>query len=518
MNLVQQESNRKTGKMRDHACLGRYALKPLTGDLSSREINSHELSQDLPSEEEFDSHYTREPSAIHRWTVFPKRNFSLTLVILLLTGCSAPFKRMDLARDSFAKGQIDAARLKLEKVIDGNPRFAAPAELDLAMVELASGKPKDAEKRLRKMRDQFNGNPKLEVLKETLSMASDDNALTFRPAGYEEVLIRSMLAVCSLAHDQFDAESYTLQAMAKQSELALSSKERGILQADDVYQPIAFAPYLRGLIREATHRNYDDAERAYRLVSEVQPHFSPINADIQRASFGTHSEPEHGVLYVIACTGRGPILEETVAPTTTAAMQIASMMLNQMETGVDENGNKKTIALPNLASVKVPAVTVPVSNVARVGVEVDGRPIGTTETITDIQELAVNQLEAEMPWIIARAVVRRATKEIVVAKTSESLDLDGFGGAFFRAAASTVWSGMENADIRCWSLLPREIQVLRLELPVGSHEFTLASLGWSEEVYKTSDPIRMNIRNGKNQYIIAIAPDEHIYALAGQES
>ena len=60
--------------------------------------------------------------------------------------------------------------------------------------------------------------------------------------------------------------------------------------------------------------------------------------------------------------------------------------------------------------------------------------------------------------------------------------------------------------------------MLRLELPVGSHEFTLASLGWSEEVYKTSDPIRMNIRNGKNQYIIAIAPDEHIYALAGQES
>ncbi|MGB1926781.1 MAG: hypothetical protein ACPHL6_09630, partial [Rubripirellula sp.] len=438
-------------------------------------------------------------------------------LLLTITGCGTPFKRLHSARDLFANGDLEATRVALEKVGESHSRYSDPAELDLAIVELASGKPVDAERRLRTLRDKFDRTPKINGVKEFASMVSDDTALAFRPSGYEEVLIRSMLAVCSLAHDQLDAESYTLQAMAKQSELARNSKQRGILKADDIYQPIAFAPYLRGVLREATHRNYDDAERSYRLVSEVQPEFSPIGADIQRASVGSHSEPEHGVIYIIACTGRGPVLEETEAPTTTAAMQIASVMLQHLEAEKNEDGEEQPLHLPNLASVKVPKVTLPPSNIASVGVEVDGRPVGVTETITNIEQLAIKQVEAEMPWTIARAMVRRVAKDLAVAKASNSLGLDGMDGTLFRVAASTLWSGMENADTRCWSLLPREIQVLRLELPVGSHEFALSSLGWSEEVYQTSDPLTLNVVNGKNQYIIAIAPDEHIYTLAASK-
>lgn len=440
------------------------------------------------------------------------------LVVLFSTGCSTPFKRLHSARDLFTRGQIEASRAALEKVQEKSPRYADPAELDLAIVELASGDPNSAERRLRRLRDKFDRSPKLEAAKEMISMASDDTALTYRPWGYEEVLIRSMLSVCSLAHDQIDAESYTLQAMAKQSQLARESEERGLLKANEIYQPIAFAPYLRGILREATHRNYDDAARAYQLVSDVEPDFLPIGSDIKRVSFGTHSEPEHGVVYVIACTGRGPVLEETEAPTTTAAMQIASMILQETQAEYDEEGNKKTISLPNLATVKVPQVSLPPSNVARIGVEVDGRPVGATATITDIEQLATRQIEAEMPWTIARAVVRRATKEIAVAKASDSLGLDGVQGSLFRFAASTMWSGMEHADTRCWSLLPREIQVLRLELPAGSHELELSTLGWSDEVYRTSSPMHVNVVNGKNQYIIAIAPDEHLYTVASTGS
>ncbi len=456
-------------------------------------------------------------SRSHCWVM---RTITLLLLLGVIgnVGCSTPFKQLHSARDLFTHGQLEASRAALEKVKEKSPRYSDPAELDLAIIELASGEPENAERRLRNLRDKFDRVPKLETAKEIISMASDDTALTYRPWGYEEVLIRSMLSVCSLAHDQLDAESYTLQAMAKQSQLASESEERGLLKANKIYQPIAFAPYLRGILREATHRNYDDAARAYQLVSEVEPSFSPIGSDIKRVSFGSHSEPEHGVVYVIAFTGRGPILEETDAPTTTAAMQIASVILQEMEAEYDDEGNKKTISLPNLATVKVPEVKLPPSNVARIGVEVDGRPVGATETLTDIEQLATRQLEAEMPWTIARAVVRRATKEITVAKTSQSLGLEGIQGSLFRFAASSIWSGMEHADTRCWSLLPREIQVLRLELPVGSHELELSTLGWSDEVYRTSRPIHVNVTNGKNHYVVAIAPDEHLYTIASTDS
>ena len=102
--------------------------------------------------------------------------------ILTLPGCSTPFKRLHSARDLFAIGKIDAARESLEKVTRSHSRYAEPAALDLAIIDLADGKPAEAERRLRSLRDQFDKTPDLEIGKEFLSMASDDTALSFRPA------------------------------------------------------------------------------------------------------------------------------------------------------------------------------------------------------------------------------------------------------------------------------------------------------------------------------------------------
>ena len=52
----------------------------------------------------------------------------------------------------------------------------------------------------------------------------------------------------------------------------------------------------------------------------------------------------------------------------------------------------------------------------------------------------------------------------------------------------------------------------------GKHEFELSTLGWSDEVYRTSDPIHVEVLNGQNQYIIAIAPDEQIYTVSASET
>ena len=299
-----------------------------------------------------------------RWRNAKVTRWLLTACLLMgcsgLTGCARSLKTIRTARASFAQGDLAAARQTLLKVADENRRLADAASLDLAMVELAEGDPQAAEQRLRKLRDRFDQLPEIAPVQETIALATDDTARVFRPAGYEEVMLRSMLAICSLAHDQFDAESYTLQAMSKQTELARRAEERGLTEVAQVYQPIAVAPYLRGILREATHHDYDDATRAYQLVSSVRPQFAPAQEDIRRASGGTHSAPGHGVLYVIACVGRGPVLEETDAPTTTFAMQIASTMFNALNNQEqDEQGrNSRDLpTLPNIASVKVPRVS-----------------------------------------------------------------------------------------------------------------------------------------------------------------
>lgn len=450
----------------------------------------------------------------------PRRDWLFVLLLLggISCGCAKSLHRIEVARDAFGRGDLELADKTLRELSQQADRYADSASLDLAMVELASGQPVAAERRLRDLRDRFETLPNLDPLHESAAMATDDTARLFRPAGYEEVMIRSMLAICSLANDQFDAESYALQAMHKQSELAREAEERGRLELAGAYQPIAIAPYLRGILREATHRDYDDATRAYQLVSSVRPQFAPAKDDISRAIGGTHSAPGHGVLYVIAFVGRGPVLKETVEPTTTVALQIASVLLNAAtnQEGQSDESNESTtreteFVLPNIAAVKIPKVFLPPNRIDAVEVSVDGRSCGATQTLTDVGELASNQCEAEMPWTIARSVVRRVGKELAVAKLGDSLGLEGDAGSIFHFAASSTWSGMEKTDTRCWGLLPRKIQVLRAELPSGSHQLSLKPLGLHLDPRALEKRVTVEIADGTNRYLVVIASDDAFY-------
>ncbi len=432
---------------------------------------------------------------------------AVLLAIITLAGCRSTTPKIDAARNAFALGDLNSAAQTLQELAENDQRQAVTSSLDLAIVELASGKPTAAERRLRGLRDHFDRLPPFAPLSEAASIATDDNARDFRPAGYEEVMVRTMLAICSLAGDGADAESYALQANMKQNELAVKATDRGIADAGNLYQPLAVAPYIRGIIREATHHDYDDAARAYQLVSAVRPDFAPAQADIQRASVGTHSAAGHGVLYIIACVGRGPVLCETTAPTTSTALAIASVALR-----AEANEDSDSPTPPVASAVNVPAVTIPDSPVAAIDVTIGGQLYGSTQTLSDVGQLASNQVDAEMPWTIARAVMRRITKETAVAGVSKQLGLRGTSRFLFQFAASTAWTGSEHADTRCWGLLPREIQVLRAELPTGRHNVQLSAVGYQGESYAEHGRL-VEIVDGRNHYLIAIAPDQAIYVV-----
>lgn len=470
----------------------------------------------------------------------PRRDFpavttlalAVTAAVLLVTtggGCARSLKRIDVARQQFVAGDAAAAQSELDRLVRRGGRNARAAELDLAVVELAAGQAAAAEARLRRLRDEFD-QPELvgETAGNAASMVSDDNSRPFHAAGYEQVMIRTLLAVCSLARDSGDVESYLNQAVMKQNQLKRQREQR-MLQvglgesAIDSAEPepaLALAPYLRGVIREASHHDYDDAQRHYRLVGAMAPQFRPAAEDLQRATVGVHSSPGHGVLYVLSLVGRGPVLEPVEAPVTSVATTIAAHLIN-----LDREDNVDSVPLH--VPVKVPRVVVPSSDIQTIAVET--RPLnsaephkvvrhGVTQPLTDVATLARHQNESEMPWTIARAVSRRIIKHTAVSATRRGLDFDGVGGTLFQLAASTAWTASEQADLRCWGLLPREIQVLRAELPVGDHQVSLTPTGAHGTVsltdqsgHSTCRSLPVLIEDARNTYVVAIAPDRFVY-------
>lgn len=427
----------------------------------------------------------------------------LVLLVVLSNGCTLATRELQRGRAAYYLGDFQTAQVSLKKAAESKSPAALPARLDLAMAQFASGQTAAAIELLRSLRDEFDNIPAISPAQEVASIVTDDTVRQYRPAGYEQVMVRSMLSLCSLAAGDGDAESYALQAQMHQAELARQAEARGLAGATEIYQPLALAPYLRGVLREATMHDYDDAVRAYQLVSHLQPAFAPAQADIERATSGRHSAPGNGVLYVIALVGRGPVLQEEPAEVTTAALQIATQVYSLAE--------NDRMMLPNLVSVKVPKVVVPYSPAAALSLDSSGVWLGATQPLVDIGQMAERQCEAEMPWTLARAVVRRVTKEVAVTQTTRAVGLDGLSGEVARFATVNAWSLAEHADTRCWGLLPREIQVLRAELPAGTHQLGLTVVGNSGQGVGAKSYADVVIENGRNTYLTVIAGDRQAH-------
>lgn len=423
-------------------------------------------------------------------------------LILLCSGCRSGWSSLQQGREAFYAGDFEAARVPLAATMAKDRKLADVARLELAVVELAAGRPTAADALLRESRDTFDQRDPPEVMPSVRSVLTDERDMPYDAASYEDVMIRSLLSIASLMSGSGDAESYAMQAQMRQQQLAVAAEQRGLENVGQVYQPLALAPYIRGVIREATHHDYDDAARAYQLVAQWEPQFMAASMDVARASEGTHSQPGHGVLYVFAMVGRGPQRVADVAEATGPALLIADRIVA---------ASSDYAIPPTLAPIPIPRVSVPHSRVTAVGLRVNDGPQIHTAALTDVGRLAVTQIEAEMPWTVARGVVRRVVKKAVVTASVKSVS--GGNGAleFGGSLLGSVWEATEKPDLRCWSLLPREIQVLRIELPAGRHRLSAAAIGAVASSSRVETDVV--IRDGTNAYLIAFAPDDHVTAV-----
>ncbi len=438
-------------------------------------------------------------------------------VLSFLTGCVTPLAKIHTARDAFAAGDFAAARTTLVDVADAGGRFAAAADLDLAVLELAAGDTASAETRLRRLRDALDDaddgvlDKTAGAIASTASMLSDDTVRGFRAAPHEQVMIRTLLSINSLVAGTGDAEAYAAQAAMKQSAYRRQIDEKpellDLLPDANPYQPLAFAPYIRGVLRESNHHDYDDAARSYRLVSAITPSFAPAAADLDRATGGKHSRPGHGVVYVIAMIGRGPRLVAATAEKTEAAMRVAGIILSATD------NDEATAALPNLVPAQIPVIDLPHVPIATLGVDFENQSLGMTQRLVDVADMARRQTDAAQPMVVGRMLARRAVKYAAVRTASDAVGLDGTAAMLSRWAALNAWTAAESVDTRCWGLLPREIQTMRIELPVGRRVLDLHPVDQAGIVCGPVDRVDVDVVDGRNTYLVVFAPIDRVVAV-----
>jgi hypothetical protein len=354
------------------------------------------------------------------------------------------------------------------------------------------------------VRDRFDYLERKDVSETVLSYLTDDTHRAYAGEDYEKVMVRVLLAMANLMSDGEDALAYSLQANAKQQEIIEAGVAFGEENPKAAYQRVAVGAYLHGMLREATHTHYDDAQRSFATVVAWNPEFQAGHRELERARSGRHSARGNGVVYVLALVGRGPYKREVSEIPSSQALLIADRILSA--TG------KHTLP-PTIAPIKVPQVVVHANEVDRVLVSIAGQPVGETETVTDIGQLASQQHGAVYDHIVARAVARRVVKKAAVYAAKEQLETTNNGWVNLAMdAAGVVWEATESADTRCWSLLPNSIQVLRLELPTGQHDLELQAAGGQRRRGQPAS-ISVPVDDGRNTYVLACYPGP---ALAGR--
>lgn len=425
------------------------------------------------------------------------------LLVAGTAGCATHADRVRVGRELYFGGQAEQAVLAFEGLLPKAGKDRDAMELDLAMAQLFAGRPAEAEQTLRAVRDRFDHLEQTDVAEVALSYLLDDNQRAYGGEDYEKVLIRVVLALANLMHDGGDAEAYCLQAGAKQQQLIEGGASLAEENPKHAYRRVAAGAYLHGVLCEATHGNYDDAARSFATVVSWQPGFTAGESDLWRARKGRHSAPGNGVLYLFAFVGRGPYKREVSEIPTSQAMLVADRIISAV--------GKHSLP-PTLAPIKVPQVVVSENRLDRVLVQINGHPAGATETITDVGQLAVEQHQAVYPYILGRAVARRALKKATVYTVKEQMNHYNVWAGLAMDAAGVVWEATESADTRCWALLPDTIQVLRVELPAGRHTVALRP-AWGVMPLGSEMEIAITIEDGRNCYALACCPDARV---AGQ--
>ncbi len=411
------------------------------------------------------------------------------------TACSGI--SIDEVRDAYFRGDYATAGQLVTELQEDDSSNSHVWALERGMVELACEKPGEALRELRFARDRLDELAGSDFGGWLGSMLFDDRQLDYQGSPYEHVLVRALLSVCDLMNGGNDARAFALQVRQRQIEILEEFKGPDDKPLPETaFKLVAFGSYLAGILYEEDYL-FDQARQSFEKVLELEPDFPFAEADLQRITEGQPSQKGNGVVHILAMVGRGPYRIESDEPVTQAAVAIAQVIWAIY---------RDRATIPNITRVKIPALAYHADNPSEAHVYVDGEAIGTTALVTDVERTARQEFDAMKDYIVARAVVRRVFKVGVTEGAKEAVNDDKNPWIDLGiSAVGALWTALEAADLRCWSLLPANFQVMRIELPEGEYEITIRA-GRGGQAVGPPQTVHIYVRDGYNTYVAPLLP------------
>ncbi len=356
----------------------------------------------------------------------------------------------------FRAGDYESANKALEKGI----KKQGPDGRDLLLYLLDSGLSLHMAKQYEASNKAFMQADKIAEIKDYTSLATEgatlltsENIKDYKGEDFEKVLINVYLSMNFALMGEYDDALVEARRVNRKLQMMITDGQRK-------YKQNAFARYLSAILYESQGRAadgnfYNDAYIDYKLARELDGSIPDVGRDLYRMAYALRMTDE-----MEKWSGEYSL---TAADKKEAKFRASKADDRGEIVVVYQNGiSPKKIPSRNFASI--PEFIPRFNPVRSAKIAIDGNEVGEPYLLHDIEYTAIENLKEKYAGIIAKKIAGIVAKEVVsdrIEKATNSPLLGFISKVFFYVS--------DQADVRSWNLLPRDLQILRTRVKPGLH-------------------------------------------------
>lgn len=386
----------------------------------------------------------------------------IAFVALLVFGSGCVSARMsDHESDRlFRQGRYEeaATRLKSGLLSHGeHGRDALLYLLDIGLSYHSMGKYDESNKSFLKADKIAEIKDYTSLATEGASLLTGENLNDYKGEDFEKVLISTYLAMNFALMGNF--EDALVEARRVNHKLYMM-----VSQGQRKYKQSAFARYISAIMYEAEN-NYNDAYIDYKHTRELVPEFPGLGQDLWRCAWQLrmHDEMEKW--------------DNTFQLTASdhEKAKLAAPRSGKGEIVVFYENGISPQKRPNPAFRELPKFYPRANPVKFANIEIKDSGVVATAPLDDIESVAIQNLDEKYAGLIAKRIAGVAAKKAVGAGIGKATNSPLLG-----ALTEIALFVSDQADIRSWNLLPKDLQVARVIVEPGTYSVQARPVGGAE--------------------------------------
>mgnify|MGYP000983916846 CR=1 FL=1 len=404
--------------------------------------------------------------------------FSVLVVCLLLVGCATYQNKVFKSRQLVESGQISEATSQLKVLADQEGDDQLIYVLDYATLLQYAGEFKESNQyffKALKLIDQFDYQS---VSRVTGSLLFSEEMVQYKGDTFEKIFVNAYLALNFLELNELDSALVETRRINQKYQTYRQEEKKN-------FEMNSFATYLSAMIWEADGK-YDDAYIAYKDAYKIDKNIGTIDDDLVRTAKKSQRMDDYKKL-------KAEFSQVKEDPSWYDKSQGEVIVIFQNGWGARKDFNPQSPRFPILRSV--PAE----SRNARVSIE----PIekngfhynAQTEFVYSVDEAAIRTLIEDQGSLVARRLGGVVAKEVAADQIRQKNELLGF-------VAAVAMHASDRADLRQWSFLPKEFQMVRIRVKPGKYKVRLNTQSrYTETTGNSVLEKEIEIRPGKTKFI-----------------